>query len=488
MKTRIPLVLIIFSLVCFELLPNARAVTPAPDGGYPGANTAEGTSALFSLTTGVWNAALGYQSLYHLTTGNQNTATGYQALFRDTAGSNSVANGSQALYNNTTGGLNTATGFRALYTNTTGSANTGNGFSALVFNTTGAENTAEGSQALYNNTTGSDNTAVGFTALFSNFTGFDNTAIGSGALFRNSTGQSNTATGQGALSRTGAGSGNTVNGANALSGGFSPNVSFDDNNNTAVGANALIGQFSALDNNTAIGAYTLPLLNGGQNNIAIGFQAGANLSGGAGPANNNIEIGNPGVAVESNTIRIGDVQTTAFVAGIYGTTTGSTTTLPVIVDSNGQLGTAPSSQRFKKDIKPMEDASQSILALKPVSFHYKSDTTNAPQFGLVAEQVAKVNDALIVRDKNGKPYTVRYDAVNAMLLNEFLKEHRKLEQQETSIAQLKSTVAKQEATIAEQQRGMDAVTARLNEQAAQMQKVNAQLEASKPAPQVVNNP
>jgi hypothetical protein len=208
-----------------------------------------------------------------------------------------------------------------------------------------------------------------------------------------------------------------------------------------------------------------------------------------GPENNNIEIGNPGdpVSFDQNTIRIGDVQTRAFIAGIYGTTTGSTTTLPVIVDSNGQLGTAVSSERFKKDIKPMEGASQSILALKPVSFHYKSDTTNTPQFGLVAEQVAAVNDALIVHDKNGKPYTVRYDQVNAMLLNEFLKEHRKVEDLE--------------ANAARQQKQIEALTAGL-------QKVSAQLAAASPsrggleaskfatgricrgrsAPQVVNNP
>ncbi len=156
----------------------------------------------------------------------------------------------------------------------------------------------------------------------------------------------------------------------------------------------------------------------------------------------------------------------AFIAGIYGTTTGSTTTLPVIVDVNGQLGTAVSSERFKKDIKPMEEASQSILARKPVSFHYKSDKTNTPQFGLVAEQVEKVNPDLVVRDKEGKPYSVRYDQVNAMLLNEFLKEHRKN--------------AEQEATIMRLQNQIEALTAGL-------QKVSAQLEVSKGAPQTVGN-
>jgi hypothetical protein len=444
-----------------------------------GNNTAEGTSALFSLTSGIWNTALGYQALFHDTTGDQNTATGYQALLSNTTGGHSVANGAQALHNNTTGGQNTATGFRALFANTTGSANTGNGSEALAFNTTGAENTAVGYGALLINTTGSGNTAVGSTALFSNTTAIDNTAIGAGALFRNTSGHFNTATGEGALSRNGPGGGNTANGANALSGVSEPNTFFDDNNNTAVGANALTGQFGNLNNNTAIGVDTLPLTSGGQNNIAIGYRAGVNLAA-PGPENNNIEIGNPGdpVSFDQNTIRIGDVQTRAFIAGIYGTTTGSTTTLPVIVDSNGQLGTAPSSQRFKKDIKPMEGASQSILALKPVMFHYKSDKKNAPQYGLIAEEVAKVNPDLVVRDKNGEIYTVRYDQVNAMLLNEFLKEHRKVQEQEATITQLNKDFR---ATVAQ-------LTTRLDEQAAQIQKVSAQLEAGKPAPQVVNNP
>jgi hypothetical protein len=192
--------------------------------------------------------------------------------------------------------------------------------------------------------------------------------------------------------------------------------------------------------------------------------AGANL----GVGDNNIDIGNPGDAVsgDENTIRIGDVQTRAFIAGIYATTTGSSTTLPVIVDSNGQLGTAVSSERFKKDIKPMQEASESILALKPVSFHYKSDNTNTPQFGLVAEEVASVNPNLVVRDKNGKPYTVRYEAVNAMLLNEFLKEH--------------STVEKLESMVAE-------LTRRLEEQDSRMQKMSDQLGTSKPAPHRVAN-
>jgi hypothetical protein len=269
--------------------------------------------------------------------------------------------------------------------------------------------------------------------------------MGSDALGINRTGESNTATGDGALSENLDGSNNTANGFNAL--GHDPRSGSECggcNNNTAVGANALLSVFGNIQNNTAVGAGTLELAIGGHNNIAIGYLAGANLGGG----DYNIDIGNPGEAVgDGNTTRIGDVQTRAFIAGIYATTTGSSTTLPVIVDSNGQLGTAVSSERFKKDIKPMQEASESILALKPVSFHYKSDNTNAPQFGLVAEEVASVNPDLVVRDKDGKPYTVRYEAVNAMLLNEFLKEHRKVEELQATVTQLIGHLKEQDSKI-----------------------------------------
>jgi len=186
----------------------------------------------------------------------------------------------------------------------------------------------------------------------------------------------------------------------------------------------------------------------------------------------NIYIGDFGVTTESSTIRIGtsNVQDAAFIAGISLTPVVGDA---VVVDANGQLGTATSSARFKNDIKPMDKASESILTLKPVTFRYKSDSKGTPQFGLIAEEVAKVNPDLVVRDRNGEIYSVRYEAVNAMLLNEFLKEHRKNEEQQATIAQLKS--------------GMEALTATVKEQAAQIQKVHAQLEASKPAPRVVNN-
>jgi hypothetical protein len=205
----------------------------------------------------------------------------------------------------------------------------------------------------------------------------------------------------------------------------------------------------------------------------LGSYAGFNLTTG----DFNIDIGNSGVADEGNTIRVGipAVQTATFIAGIRGTTTGVADAVPVLIDSAGQLGTASSSRRYKKEIKAMEQASEAILSLKPVTFHYKSDKTGTPQFGLIAEEVAKVNPDLVVRDENGQIYTVRYDAVNAMLLNEFLKEHRKVEGLKRDF----------QATIAQQQKEIQALTASLKEQAAQIQKVSAELEVSKPAPQTV---
>jgi predicted ribosome quality control (RQC) complex YloA/Tae2 family protein len=169
------------------------------------------------------------------------------------------------------------------------------------------------------------------------------------------------------------------------------------------------------------------------------------------------------------------VSDSCYIGNIFGATVPAG--IPVIIDTNGHLGTVLSSNRFKDEIKPMDQASKSILALKPVTFHYKVDTKDTPQFGLIAEEVAKVNPALVVLDKEGKPYTVRYDAVNAMLLNEFLKEHRKVEQQEATVTLLKQDF---QSKLAEQQKQIEALTAGL-------QKVSAQIELSKRAPQTVLN-
>jgi uncharacterized coiled-coil protein SlyX len=309
-------------------------------------------------------------------------------------------------------------------------ANTAEGDDALFSLTTGSNNTGSGFEALLSNTIGFNNTATGFAALGHNTTGFNNTADGVDALFGNTTGHNNTADGQFALISNITGSSNTANG------------------------------FEALAGNTT-----------GSNNIALGLLAGFNLTTG----DNNIDIGNQGVAAEANTIRIGNVgsQTATYIAGITSRT--SPRGVPVFINANGQLGTVTSSARFKDEIRPMDKTSEAILALKPVTFHYKKelDPERIPQFGLVAEEVEKVNPDLVVRDDQGKVYTVRYDAVNAMLLNEFLKEHRRVQEQQATIAQL--------------QKSMETLVARLKDQASQIQKVSAELELSKPPPQMVGN-
>jgi uncharacterized coiled-coil protein SlyX len=217
----------------------------------------------------------------------------------------------------------------------------------------------------------------------------------------------------------------------------------------------------------------------GSSNIALGSNAGINLTTGS----NNIDIGARGAAGEANTIRIGKsgTQKKAFVAGIRGVTVASG--VGVIVGTTGQLGTVLSSARFKEEIKPMDKASEAILQLKPVTFYYKQelDPDAIPQFGLIAEEVEKVNPDLVVRDEDGRVNTVRYEAVNAMLLNEFLKEHRKVEEQQATITQLESKVAKQELAAAQQQKAIEALTATV-------QKVSEKVALSKPAPQLVANP
>jgi Chaperone of endosialidase len=284
------------------------------------------------------------------------------------------------------------------------------------------QSTVLGDDALLNNV-GVNNTAVGWSALEFNTTGFANTATGAGALQFSTSGDANTATGTSALFFNATG-----------------------NNNTAFGR-------SALEHNTT-----------GTHNIGLGVGAGFNLTTG----DNNIDIANPGHADESSTIRIGkaEIHTATFIAGIAGATVP--TGVAVIINANGHLGTATSSARYKEEIKPMESASEAILALNPVTFRYKHelDPAGIPQFGLVAEEVEKVNPDLVARDEQGKPYTVRYDAVNAMLLNEFLKEHKAFLEEHRTVEELKKQVG--------------ALTAGL-------QKVSTELEASNSALQTVLN-
>jgi hypothetical protein len=442
------LITLAIALAWLALLPTTRAQlpSPTPDGGYPGNNTAEGDGALSSVQIN----PTGF--------GIDNTAIGFDALF-----------------SNTTGGANTATGFAALQQNTTGTDNTANGFSALRFNTTGSNNTANGVEALLDNTKGSNNTATGIVALAFNTTGNANTATGFAALQQNTTGGANTATGGGALSSNTTGLFNTATGVSTLVNNTSGNV------NTATGASALQSNTTGFDN-TAEGVNALLNSTTGSNNIALGANAGSRLTTGS----NNIDIGALGVAGESNTIRIGRVglQKAAYMQGISGATVARGVT--VIVDTTGHLGTVVSSERFKEEIKPMDKASEAVLALKPVTFRYKHelDPDGIPQFGLVAEEVEKVNPDLVARDADGKVYTVRYEAVNAMLLNEFLKEHRKVEEQGRREQEQEATIRRLSSIVAEQQR---VFTARLKEQDSKIQAVNERLEVSRPAPQMVAN-
>jgi hypothetical protein len=335
----------------------------------------------------------------------------------------------------------------ALNPGTTGSDNTAHGWSSLFSNTTGSFNTANGHGALHGNSIGDNNTAIGFQALYNSLGGSENTATGSQALM-NTIGYYNTANGFQALRNNGVGQGNVANGIQAL---YSNTTG---NQNTAEGAYALYlnttGAF-----NTASGTLALFHNTSGRENTAIGDSAGLDLTTGDG----NVCIGYDvrGVAGEFNTTRI---------RNIYSSLASER---PVYVTSDNKLGTLFSTRRVKKDIKPMDKTSETILALKPVTFRYKKEVepNGAIQFGLIAEEVAEVNPDLVIFDTGGKPESVRYEAINAMLLNEFLKEHKKVE--------------KFEATL----KGLDA---RLQEQATQIQKVSAQLEMRKCVPQIVSNP
>jgi hypothetical protein len=367
-------------------------------------------------------------------------------------------------------GSNNGEGIGVLVSRTTGVWNTGTGFEALNHLTAGNQNTATGLRALNSDINGGYNTASGVYSLSSNTGGFFNSATGAYALANNTTGSDNTANGYGALYRNTAG------------------------NNTATGFGALFRNTTGSDN-TAVGDEALSNNTDGNSNTALGFNAGMD----PGIGSNNIYIGDAGFAGDNNVIAIGGLSATGtaytdcFIGGIFGNPSPGSA---VYIAADGHLSTTASSRRFKDEIKPMDKASEAIFALKPVTFRYKKeiDPTGMSQFGLVAEDVEKVSPDLVARDREGKLYTVRYDQVNAMLLNEFLKEHRKVEEQnrkveeqEAAMRQLKSTVRKQEVAAVQQQAEIKTLTAQFKEQATQIQKVNAQLEISKPAVQTVLN-
>ena len=361
------------AFVCFGLSPVVRAVSPAPDGFYPGSNTAEGQDALFHFTNGGFNTAIGSHALYADTTASSNTAVGSFVMALHSSGNQNVTVGQGALANNSGSG-NVAVGFKALR---------GGGMP----------------DAPVNNQTAVDfNEALGYEALFYQIGSQYNSGFGWRALFNNRTGGSNT---------------------------------------------------------------------------AMGHEAGYNVTG-----NGNVDIGAgvEGVVGENNTTRIRNIGTTPLNTGRF-----------VHVDANGKLGYVVSSERYKDDIKPMDKTSEALFALKPVTFRYKGDIdpSHAKMFGLIAEEVAEVNPDLVVRNAKGEVDTIRFDSLNAMLLNELLKENRKLQRIEVIAAQQKKDF---EATIAQREKQIKSLTASLRDQATQIQKVCARLEASKPAPQVVNNP
>jgi len=424
--------LILPLLVCLGLAPMAQAVGPDTDGSIPPGNNGEGVGVLVNLTTGIWNTGTGFEALNQDTAGQQNTATGLRALTNDTSGGYNTATGVYALFSNTTGFFNSATGAYSLSHNTDGSSNTANGYSALYQNTTGAVNTATGHAALYRNNIGVGNVANGFQALFNNTTGDFNTANGWNALHDN-----------------------------------------------------IAGIW-----NVGVGAFALGDATGGSFNVAVGVEAGQNVTTG----DNNVFLGRTSgdnTTTASNVVCIGsgadgeNFSNRAYIPniGVFAQASGGGVEFVTVRLSDGKLGHSLSSRRYKEDIKSMGDASELIYKLKPVTYRVKKNLENTSEnldYGLIAEDVAELDPKLAIRDGKGQIESLRYMAIYNMMLNEFLKEHQKVEAQQATIAELKSTVA-------QQQKGMDVLTAQLKEQAAQVQKVSAQLETSKPAPHVVVN-
>jgi uncharacterized coiled-coil protein SlyX len=478
---------LLLALGFVALSPIAQAVVPSPDGGYPNFTTAEGTKALFGLTTGAANTAVGWFSLFSDAAGSFNTATGAGSLLFNTADDN-----------------------------------TATGAAALLFNTTGSDNTAVGAAALVNNSTGEDNTAVGAFALNSN-TASGNTAVGARTLLNNTTGGTleniqgidvgpNVAVGWQALESNGVTSANTAVGYQALHSFTTGPMGFEQLGLcTAVGFQALANATGGFDNNafgyqalfnntdgagnTAIGPQALFNNDIGGDNVAIGSNSGHDITG-----DGNVCIGSdvPGFVGEDNTTRIRNIGSTPQGGGL---------TVTVESVAGTKLGYVPSSRRYKDDIKSIDKASEALFGLKPVTFRYKKsiDPTQMLAFGLIAEEVEKVNPDLVARNADGQPESVRYEYINAMLLNEFLKEHRKVqelestaEKQDTTIAGLRCTTAEQETTIgdlksmvAEQQESFQSQLAKQEKQMealrSGLEKVSAQLELSKSRPQTVLN-
>src|SRR4029077_5682900 len=408
MKNRRTMLLVILVLLgSFTLSLEMMGISPTPDGCYPNYTTAEGCNALATFSTGVGNTAVGWSSLFSVDTNRFNTSVGAGALVFNNADSNTAV-GTAAMLVNTSGFQNVGNGYQALLNNESGSYNDAVGASALYANIDGSFNNALGNEALSTNKYASNNTAIGDLALaYNDNTGHNeasfNTAVGAQALYSNTDGNSNTGVGWQALY-------NKNGNFNTAMGGLTLFFNQSGVRNTGAGYAALSGSFNGMSgsDNTAIGFQALQNNINGNLNTTLGVNAGADVL----TAHNVICIG--------ANIAGADTSDTCFIGSIRGVTTINNDAIPVRIDSAGQLGTESSSRRYKTDVKPLEKASESILSLKPVSFRYKVHKASTPNFGLIAEEVAEVNPDLVIYDSDGKPYTVRYDAVNAMLLNEFL--------------------------------------------------------------------
>jgi hypothetical protein len=361
-------------------------------------NIAMGPGVLLHLSGGTFNTAAGYIAMQTNTSGGLNTAFGAEALYYNSVGFNNTAVGAFSMINNYSGTNNTAVGYNALNENGYGSFNTAVGAQALELAVNG-NNTGVGYQSGFN-TGGADNTSVGYQSLFSNTYGNGDTASGSGALYSNVTG----------------------------------------NLNSAVGYHALYSVTSG-PNNTAVGAGALQANTVGGNNIALGPYAGSNIAQGW----RNIDIGNSGVASDDGTIRIGNSSqhSAAFIAGIGSAhVTGSA----VYISSSGQLGVLASSERYKTAIAPMGQSTEKLQTLRPVTFHLKSEPNGPVQYGLIAEEVARVYPELVIRDGLGKIQGVRYEELVPMLLNEAQQQRQEIDQLKKELRQLQVAVSKARVT------------------------------------------
>ena len=430
-------VLILLAVGSFTLSQVQAAVDTPDPGGKPISNTADGQNALLSITTGIHNSAFGFDAQLSNTEANFNTAVGSVALLLN----NPTASGEAA--------ENTAVGAGALFSNTTGGNGTAVGTFALFSNIDGGGHTAVGHAALAsNNASGflSSNTAVGISALVTSTSGGANVAVGEGALLSSATGNANVAIG--AL----AGAAYNADETNNICIGAGTGGTAGENNTIRIGNTAGINGILISD----------PTILGAQ-----AFTIASNLVGGG------IQfleiIGLSSISIES-TLSQTTGASSCFVGGIFNQTPTAGSNGVVVGPDNKLADASLSSRRFKKDIAPIDKLSEGILALRPVTFHWKTDNTNEPEFGLVAEEVAEVNLDWITRNPQGEISGVRYQAIPILLLNEFLKEHKKVEEQQANIAELKSTVG--------------VLTAQLKEQAAQIQKVSAQVEMGKPAAKV----